>query len=85
LASLFGHITAATAIGLSFFQKQANRKSLILAAVCSVIPDADVLGFKLGISYGDPFGHRGASHSILFALVLGTSLQEFFIEKIRNF
>jgi len=37
----------------------------------SLLPDADVLAFKLGISYRDPFGHRGASHSIAFAVACG--------------
>src|SRR4029078_2132563 len=34
----------------------------------SLLPDADVIGFSLGVSYGDPWGHRGATHSIAFAL-----------------
>lgn len=39
----------------------------IMAAIFSVLPDIDVLSFRLGISYGDPLGHRGLSHSISFA------------------
>lgn len=30
-----------------------------------------MLAFKLGIAYGDAFGHRGFSHSLLFAGLLG--------------
>ena len=37
----------------------------------SMLPDADVIGMGLGIAYEDPFGHRGASHSLLFAAVVG--------------
>jgi inner membrane protein len=40
------------------------------------LPDADAIGFRLGIPYGAPFGHRGATHSLVFALlvaVLATS------------
>ena len=44
---------------------------IVVSAIASIIPDADVIAFKFGISYGDPFGHRGFSHSISFALVLG--------------
>jgi inner membrane protein len=36
-----------------------------------MLPDADVLAFKFGIPYAHPFGHRGASHSIAFALMCG--------------
>jgi inner membrane protein len=34
----------------------------------SMLPDADVAGFALGVAYGDPWGHRGATHSLTFAL-----------------
>ena len=36
-----------------------------------MIPDADVIGFSFGIRSSDLFGHRGFSHSLLFALGLG--------------
>lgn len=36
----------------------------------SVIPDLDVVAFKLGIPYAHMFGHRGFSHSLVFALLL---------------
>lgn len=38
--------------------------------VAAMLPDADVLAFALHIPYADAFGHRGASHSLLFAGVL---------------
>jgi inner membrane protein len=41
------------------------------SALCAVLPDADVLAFQLGIPYGAPLGHRGLSHSLPFAAVLG--------------
>jgi inner membrane protein len=33
-------------------------------------PDVDVIGFRFGVRYGDLLGHRGLTHSILFAVVL---------------
>ncbi len=33
--------------------------------------DIDVVGFKLGVQYGDLWGHRGMTHSLLFAAPLG--------------
>ena len=44
---------------------------LLAGMLAACLPDADVLAFKLGIAYSDDFGHRGASHSLLFAAVLG--------------
>jgi inner membrane protein len=53
-----------------------TRWSLVTAmfmwSVLALLPDADVIGFRLGIEYADPWGHRGASHSLTFAL--GVSL-----------
>jgi inner membrane protein len=41
----------------------------LAAAIASILPDLDVLSFRLGIPYGSPYGHRGFTHSIAFALV----------------
>jgi inner membrane protein len=38
--------------------------------VLSVLPDLDVLAFSLGIPYEHTFGHRGFSHSLLFAAMI---------------
>ena len=38
----------------------------------SLLADLDVLAFRFGIPYSAPFGHRGATHSLVFALVAGT-------------
>lgn len=35
-----------------------------------MLPDLDVLGFAVGVSYGDFLGHRGFSHSLVFAALL---------------
>jgi len=71
MASLVGH----GAMGLLAARYGAPGRSRWLAALgmvaLSMLPDADVVGFALGVPYPDPFGHRGATHSFLFALVAG--------------
>ncbi len=50
-----------------------------LGAVLTVLPDADVVAFALGIPYEHMLGHRGITHSIAFAVVaavIGTLLVE---------
>jgi inner membrane protein len=39
-----------------------------------MLPDADVLGFRFGVSYGDMLGHRGLTHSLLFAALLSIAV-----------
>ena len=41
-----------------------------LSITCSILPDADVIGFALGVPYNSLWGHRGLSHSLCFAFVL---------------
>ncbi len=36
----------------------------------AMLPDLDVIGFALGVKYGDPWGHRGAAHSLTMAAAL---------------
>lgn len=35
-----------------------------------MLPDADVVAFRLGIPYADAFGHRGATHALFSAACL---------------
>jgi inner membrane protein len=39
-----------------------------------VLPDLDVIGFSLGVSYGDFLGHRGFFHSLFFAFLLSSTV-----------
>jgi inner membrane protein len=71
MASLFGHAFIAISLGKSFSRKKRTWKIIIIAIVCAILPDADVVGFQFGIPYGSFWGHRGFSHSFLFALLLG--------------
>ena len=74
MASAFGHAAAALAIGTAYSKKIISRKFWILGAVCSILPDADVLSFRFGIPYESFWGHRGFTHSLLFAVVLGVTV-----------
>jgi inner membrane protein len=49
-------------------------KKMALFGAISMAPDLDVVAFALGIPYGHPWGHRGATHSIAFSLVCGAVL-----------
>ena len=40
----------------------------------AMLPDLDVIGFALGVRYGDPWGHRGAAHSLVMAAALGVAV-----------
>jgi len=71
MASAFGHAYAAIAIGSGFHKEIRNWKFLTLGIICSILPDADVIAFKFDVPYEAFWGHRGFTHSILFAFLLG--------------
>ncbi len=81
MASIFGHAVAALAFGKGFSKAIINWKFLLLGAICAILPDADVIGFSFGIKYESFWGHRGFSHSLLFALILGFLITTVFYRK----
>ncbi|GAA3509897.1 metal-dependent hydrolase [Aquimarina addita] len=85
MASIFGHAFAAFALSTSFSKEIATPKFWILGIICAIIPDADVIGFRFNIAYESFWGHRGFSHSLVFALLLGILVTLiFYSHKIRN-
>ena len=66
---VLSHAVAAAAIGSAAGPPDAPARFWTAAILCAVIPDLDAIGFRLGVPYGSVFGHRGITHSILFALL----------------
>src|SRR5262245_34910195 len=62
--------------------------SMLLWSALSLLPDLDVIGFAFGVDYGDPWGHRGAAHSLAMAviggLVVGMGARAFSRSTIRT-
>ena len=77
MASLFGHGILAYTISKVIDQKDLKRLTL-LAIVSSILPDADVMAFSFGIPYEHILGHRGFTHSIVFALLWSLMLTVIF-------
>ncbi len=60
-------------------------KFLLLSVICPLLPDLDVIGFSLGIKYGDFLGHRGFFHSIFFAFIVGLFVASVFFRDQKLF
>ncbi|MEM6724548.1 MAG: metal-dependent hydrolase [Bacteroidota bacterium] len=71
MASSFGHALASYTIGKGITGRKMPLRFWLIGIGLSIFPDLDVLAFNLGIPYSHPFGHRGFTHSILFALLIG--------------
>ena len=82
MASAFGHGILAYTIKKMAAPKAAI-KVTILAIICSILPDADVIAFRFGIPYEHMFGHRGFTHSLFFSIVFGLLIAWIFHQSSR--
>ena len=65
-----GHVAVGMALGRYAAGGASARRqaaAMALLSLLALLPDADVVGFRFGIAYAAPWGHRGASHSLVFA------------------
>jgi inner membrane protein len=67
MPTVISHPAVPVAIGLGLGRPVVSGRLLAAGAVASVLPDLDVVAFRLGIPYAAEFGHRGFSHSLAFA------------------
>jgi inner membrane protein len=74
VASVFSHAVAALGIGACFYRPGSPKRVWVIGALCSIVPDLDVIGFRFGIHYGDFWGHRGFTHSLVFAALLASAV-----------
>lgn len=70
MASAFGHAIASLALSQSGVMQKTSWKLLLTGIILSILPDADSIGFVLGVPYSSFWGHRGFSHSIVFAILI---------------
>lgn len=70
MATAFSHAVAALSIGSCFYRRGVPKTIWVAGVICSVLPDVDVIGFRYGVRYGDFWGHRGFTHSLVFAALL---------------
>lgn len=78
MPSIITHAVVPLIVGAAMGRRHISARLLIMGAVLAALPDADVISFKLGIAYTDTWGHRGAAHSIAFALAISCLASVFY-------
>jgi inner membrane protein len=78
MPTIFTHAIVPLAAGLALGRVHIPRPVLFTGMMLAMLPDADVIGFKLGIEYADELGHRGASHALLMAAVISGMMTALF-------
>ena len=85
MPTVFTHAVAALALGkASAGAHRMPARFWLLTALCAVLPDADVVGFSFGLR-GSMLGHRGLSHSLLFAFLVALLVVWLAFRKTRPF
>lgn len=77
MASAFAHIAIPVALYVACKNKLVSPRLLLLASFVSIVPDVDVIAFQFGVAYESPWGHRGFTHSLMFAATLALVLSIF--------
>ena len=73
MPTIFSHGVAAAALLTAFPHQAVPRRLLALGIACAIAPDIDVIAVPFGARSGDLLGHRGFTHSLLFAAVLASA------------
>jgi inner membrane protein len=69
--TIISHAAVPLALGVGLGERRIARPLVLAGVAASMLPDADVILFRFGATYDDVWSHRGFSHSIGFALLLG--------------
>ena len=69
-------------IAAASFKNTINRRWFwFWSLLCPIVPDFDVIAFSFGIPYEHFLGHRGFTHSVLFAFLLAGGIVFFFFRQ----
>lgn len=74
MPTIMTHAIVPLALATALGPGRISPRIAVAGAVLSIMPDADVIGFRFGISYAADWGHRGATHSLVFGTLLAAFL-----------
>ncbi len=83
MATIISHPALPLALGIGLGTRIIPTRLLIAGCIASMLPDADVIAFAFGIPYASQFGHRGFTHSIVFAVFVGVVVAALGARKLR--
>ena len=70
MPSVFTHSLVGV-VASRMLARSVPKRFWVLSVLLPALPDIDVIGFLFGFSGDDILGHRGITHSILFAAIVG--------------
>ena len=70
MPTIVTHAAVPLALRLGFGGKAISTRLAACGMIASMLPDLDVIGMRFGIAYGSDYGHRGFTHSLVFAALV---------------
>lgn len=67
MPTVFTHPAVPITLAFACGRKIISWPLLAAGIAASILPDLDIIAFRIGIPYAAEFGHRGFSHSLVFA------------------
>jgi inner membrane protein len=73
MPTVMSHAVVGAALGHVTAYRRRPRAFWLMSALLPVLPDLDVFGRAVGIPFYSSWGHRGVSHSLAAAAVIGVA------------
>ena len=71
MATIFSHALVVVTAGKA---ARLDQRLIVWGVLLAILPDIDVIGLPFGISHYAWFGHRGFTHSLVFALAAAVTV-----------
>ena len=81
MPSVMTHSLVGAVVSKLVTTRSVPKRFWVLSIVLPSFPDIDVIGMAFGVAGEDLFGHRGITHSLFFAVVVGVSVVAIFFRK----
>ncbi len=81
MPSAFTHAFAGAVLAYPFVRNENSKKVVAIAALAAAMPDLDAIGFHTGVPYESLWGHRGFTHSLLFAGIFSWLILKLFYKE----
>ncbi len=82
MATAFTHAFLGATLGRSLGRAERQPQIFVGLALAAALPDLDVLAFHWDIPYHHALGHRGFSHSFLFAALVAPLLANLLVKSV---
>lgn len=85
MATVISHALVAGSLASVVSVNVSRVRLTCVLGVLAMLPDLDVIGFRLGIPYGHVLGHRGFTHSLLFAALTASVVPPLLFRHLQLF